>query len=276
MTAGDALKDAMEVLRRSAVAEPRLTAEVLLLHALGRERAWLYAHPEHELDEGARVTFGRFLAERLAGAPTQYITKTQEFYGRPFWVTPDVLIPRPETEHSIERALAWKPRPRRVLDIGTGSGAIAVTLALELDAAVAATDISHAALRVARENARRLGARVEFVCCDLAAGLAGGFDLIVSNPPYVPAGEIDALQREIREFEPRVALDGGESGIEPYGRIVADAGRLLRPGGGIVFEIGYRGAEGVCALLGEGWEEVEVGYDLAGLPRVVSARRSVG
>jgi release factor glutamine methyltransferase len=156
----------------------------------------------------------------------------------------------------------------RVLDIGTGSGAIAVTLALETSAQVFATDISGAALNVARENARRLGAKVEFVNCDLGGAVACEFDLVVSNPPYVP--ETESLPIEVREHEPSVALYGGADGYEIYRRLIPEAARLLRPGGWLVMELGYRSREAVVEMLGD-WRDVEVLTDLAELPRVVMA-----
>jgi release factor glutamine methyltransferase len=273
VTAGEALLQAIDLLTTGAVPEPRLTAEVLLGYALHKNRTWLYAHPEHILSELEWLHFGRYLHERIQGRPTQYITKTQEWYGRPFRVTPAVLIPRPETEHVIERALELSPRPQRILDIGTGSGAIAITLALELQAEVFATDLSLEALLVARENAGRLEARVEFVNCDLAAAIRGSFDLVVSNPPYVPEDEIPGLQREVRDHEPRIALNGGSQGLELYRKIIPQAELLLKTGGALLFEMGYRSEPGIREALGPGWCDVKTGYDLAGLPRVLCARR---
>lgn len=253
--------------------DPRLTAEVLLCHALRRERIFLFSHPEHELNTVEWIHYGRYLHERLQGKPTQYITRTQEWYGRPFRVSPAVLIPRPETEHVVEHALEVARDARTVLDIGTGSGALAVTLALELGARAVATDLSHAALAVARRNASQLDARVDFVQADLAAGLAARFDLIVSNPPYIPAAEIPTLQREVREHEPHLALLGGDEGTEPYRRIIPQAEQLLRPGGWLIFEIGYRGEQSVRAAFEAGpWSEVTTGRDLAGWPRVLRGR----
>jgi len=274
LTVQAALRQGSQLLKDGGIPDPRLTAEVLLAHALKRDRTYLYAHGERELAEVEWVHYGRYLHERLKGKPTQYITRTQEFYGRPFLVTPDVLIPRPETEHVIERVLGLSGRRRHILDIGCGSGAIAVTLAIETGAGVVATDISPPALLIARHNARTLGAAVEFVCCDLASAIRGEFDVVASNPPYVPEGEIAGLQREIREHEPRAALDGGPTGTEIYSRLVPQAARLLRRGGWVVFEIGYRSEEGVRLALKDGWEDIEVGHDLAGLPRVISARRA--
>jgi release factor glutamine methyltransferase len=248
-----------------------LTAEVLLSHALGHERVYLFAHPEEELSDLAWLHYGRYLHERLNGKPTQYITKRQEFWGREFLVTPDVLIPRPETEHVVEEAL--RASARRIVDAGTGSGAIAVTLALETAAEVWATDISEAALRIARRNAQRLGAQVRFVECDLVTAFAVcTFDLVVSNPPYVARGDEAGLQREVREWEPRVALFAGETGFESYERLISDAPRVLRPGGCLIMELGYTASEAVRQMLGD-WHEVRLGPDLAGIPRVVVARR---
>src|SRR3954471_8666375 len=165
MTVQTALLQGTRLLEEGGIGVPRLTAEVLLAHALRRERVYLFAHPEHELAEVEWIHFGRYLHERLQGKPTQYITKIQEFYGREFRVTPDVLIPRPETEHVVEIAL--QKGARRVLDVGAGSGALAVTLQLEGSAEVWATDISPAAAAVAAGNARKLGASVEVLVCDL-------------------------------------------------------------------------------------------------------------
>lgn len=268
-----ALLQGQQLLDDAKISAPRLTAEVLLAHAIGCDRSWLFAHSDEELREVWWIHYGRYLHQRIQGVPTQYITGRQEFYGREFRVTPDVLIPRPETEHVIEAALQLvtnhrlKPVPR-VLDIGTGSGAIAVTLALEMGARVFATDISSAALSVARENARRLGAKLEFVNCDLAGALTGEFDLVVSNPPYVP--ETESLPIEVREHEPAVALYGGVDGYEIYRRLIPEAARLLKPGGWLVMELGYRSREAVTTMLGD-WRDVEVSTDLAGLPRVVMA-----
>jgi release factor glutamine methyltransferase len=274
MTLQTALLQGTQLLEEAAVAVPRLTAEVLLGHALKCERVYLYAHPEQELREVEWIHYGRYLHERMQGKPTQYITKRQEFYGREFRVTPDVLIPRPETEHVVEVALAVARDAQRIVDVGTGSGALAVTLQLETEATVFATEISPAAATVANGNAVRLGAPVNFVVCDLLSGLAAySMDLIVANPPYVPLGAKDGLQREVRDWEPHVALFGGESGLEIYARIAADAVRVLRPGGWLVMELGFGSLGGVSALL-ERWDEVRVEPDLAGIPRVIAARTS--
>jgi release factor glutamine methyltransferase len=261
-----ALKQGQDLLEQAGISVPRLTAEVLLAHAIGCDRAWLFAHSTDELKELWWIHYGRYLHQRIAGKPTQYITGRQEFYGREFRVTPDVLIPRPETEHLIEAAL---PHARgRVLDMGTGSGAIAVTLALESNAGVFATDISIDALHLARANAADLGASVRFLQCDLASAISGEFDLIVSNPPYVPQSE--SLPREVCDYEPHVALYAGEDGLDIYRRLIPEARRLLKPGGWLVMELGHQSLDGVKALL-EGWGEIIVTPDLAGIPRVISA-----
>src|SRR4051812_41138250 len=269
MTVQTALLQGARLLEEGGIAVPRLTAEVLLAHALKRDRVYLFTHPEHELAEVEWIHYGRYLHERLLGKPTQYITKRQEFYGREFRVTPDVLIPRPETEHVVE--VAKTKGAHRVLDVGTGSGAIAVTLQLETGARVWATDVSPAAVVVAAANAARLGAAVEMVVCDLMSAIApGSIDLVVSNPPYVPFSSRDGLQREVRDYEPHVALFGGPAGLDIYERIVADAPRVLRPGGWLVMELGFGTHEVVAAMLAA-WRSVEIVPDLAGIPRVIAA-----
>lgn len=273
MTIQTALLQGTKLLEEGAIGAPRLTAEVLLMHALRRERSYLYSHSQDELTELAWIHYGRYLHERLKGKPTQYITGRQEFYGREFRVSPDVLIPRPETEHLVEAALARIKPSDVVLDVGTGSGAIAVTLALEVGARVLASDISCAALRVARSNAQRLSARVEFMACDLAGCIADrSVNVLVSNPPYVPETDRNVIQREVRDWEPHVALFAGPSGLAIYERLIAEARRVLRPGGWLLIELGYNSVDPVRARLGDTWAGVEVKPDLAGLPRVLAAR----
>lgn len=249
---------------------------MLLSFALHRDRSYLYAHPDEELFEIAWIHYGRYLHERLKGKPTQYITKRQEFYGREFRVTPDVLIPRPETEHLVEAAIARITSDATVLDVGTGSGAIAVTLALERPAArVIATDISLAALRIATHNAAALKTRVDLFQSDLASAIADrSVNVLVSNPPYVPLAEASGLQREVRDFEPHVALFAGPTGFEVYERLIAQARRVLKPGGWFLAELGYNSSEPVKAMLGGAWTDVELIPDLSGIPRVIAARLS--
>lgn len=273
MTLQQALLQGTKLLEDAGIAAPRLTAEALLGHALGQERAFLYAHSERELREVEWIHYGRYLHERLNGKPTQYITGRQEFYGREFRVTPDVLIPRPETELVVETALSVGRGARRIVDAGCGSGAIAITLQLETGALVVGTDISAAALAVAADNGRRLGARVDWVRCDLLSAVAAAsVDMVASNPPYVPLGDRAGLQREVRDYEPEVALFAGPTGFEIYEKLVADAARALRPGGWLVLELGYTSRDRVTAMLGADWRDLRVVPDLAGIPRVLAAR----
>jgi release factor glutamine methyltransferase len=273
MTVQTALLQGTKLLQEGAVSAPRLTAEVLLAHALRRDRVFLYAHPEKELTEVAWIHYGLYLHERLQGKPTQYITGHQEFFGRDFRVTPDVLIPRPETEHLISASLARIQPGEVVLDVGAGSGAIAITLALETKARVFATDVSTSALCIAVANARRLSAAVSFLACDLTSAIAPrSIDVLVSNPPYVPRADHPALQREVRDYEPHIALFAGPTGLEAYDRLIAEAPRVLRKGGWLLLELGYNSLEPVRGMLGAGWGELAVEQDLAGLPRVLAAR----
>jgi len=273
MTVQTALLQGTQLLQEGAISAPRLTAEVLLSHALKRERVYLYAHSDEELAEVAWIHYGRYLHERLNGKPTQYITGHQEFYGRDFRVTPDVLIPRPETEHLIQASLTRIRPGDIVLDVGAGSGAIAITLALETKAHVFATDISTAALSIAAANARNLSAPVSFFASDLIDAIAPqSVDVLVSNPPYVPKTDHPALQREVRDYEPHVALFAGATGLEIYERLIADAPRVLRPGGWFLVELGYNSLEPVRAMLQSGCSDITVEHDLAGLPRVLVTR----
>ena len=273
MTILTALLQGTKLLEEEAVSVPRLTAEVLLTHALHQERAYLYAHPEEELSEIAWIHYGRYLHERMKGKPTQYITGRQEFYGRDFRVNSDVLIPRPETEHLVEAAVAHIHARDLVVDIGTGSGAIAVTLALETPAHIIASDISTAALQVAQSNAQQLSAQVGFLACDLLdAYRDGSINVLVSNPPYVPRTDEPNLQREVRDYEPPVALFGGPTGLEVYQKLSVEASRVLRPHGWLLLELGYNALNPVRAMLESDWTDIDIVPDLAGFPRVIAAR----
>ena len=250
---------------------PRQEAELLLCSFLGCERSHLLAHAEEAINSSkARLAQDAF-ARRRAGEPISYITGWREFYGIRLCVTPDVLIPRPETELLVELALerVAAGSPARVLELGTGSGAIAVALSRERpDLTVVATDISEAALAVARRNARDHGAAIEFVNSDWFEVLGPGrFDLIVSNPPYVAASDAH-LERDDVRFEPRLALVGGDDGLACIRTIAARAQSRLRPGGWLILEHGYDQKEPCVELLLElGYAEVEDLKDLAGLPR---------
>jgi release factor glutamine methyltransferase len=272
VTLKTALEQGATILEKAKIGVPRLTAEVLLGHAMRCDRAYLFAHATDELTELAWIHYGRYLNERLKGKPTQYITGRQEFYGREFHVNSDVLIPRPETEHLVEAGIAWLRRHERAraLDVGTGSGAIAITLAAELDCAVWACDISAAALALAERNRRRYQARVAFFAGDLVEAVApASIDLLISNPPYVPGADAANMQAEVRDWEPHVALFAGDTGLEIYRRLIAQAGIVLKPGGRLLMELGYQSLEGVRALLADGWSDFEVISDLAGWPRVI-------
>ncbi len=272
MTIRTALEQGTELLGRDGIAEPRLTAEVLLGHAMHVDRAYFYAHPEQELREVEWIHYGRYLDERLKGKPTQYITKRQEFYAREFHVTPDVLIPRPETELLVETILKLNPAPALIVDIGTGSGIIAITLSLELKRRVIATDLSFNACTVALANANRLGADVQFLQADLLQPFADStVDIIVSNPPYVPFTDRAALQREVRDYEPNLALFGGPNGLAIYKRLIPEARRVLKPDGILALEIGFNQSESITALA-TGFRSHRLIPDLAGIPRVLVCR----
>jgi release factor glutamine methyltransferase len=293
------LKQGMEQLRAANVPSHTLAAELLLLHASSQSRTWLYSHPEEVLPEPVAEAYFALLARRSSGVPTQHLTGKQEFWGLEFEVTPDVLIPRPETEHLIEvtldRLAVREIRAGRhqrltgegitLVDIGTGSGCIAVTLAKELPSAkVYATDASLPALKVARRNAARhgLAERIQFIHSSLLEAFAPTaatkqmqlFDLIISNPPYVSLRDADSLPVEVREHEPREALFGGDEGYELYGELIPQAAEHLKPGGLLVLELGYNSLPAVEPLLDRSdWHNVSVTKDLAGISRVISAER---
>ena len=259
------------------------------MHVLRCDRAYLYGHANDEVPPQALERYSQLISERATGKPTQYITGHQEFWGLDFEVTPDVLIPRPETEHIVERVLELARRQGhakdaclRIVDVGTGSGCIALAVASEFaQATVFGVDISTAALAVASRNAARLEMveGVTFLESDLLdrllhANFAGTFDFVLSNPPYVGRHEMDKVQREVRDFEPRLALGADlERGEEIYERLFPQALQALKTGGYVVVEIGYNTHETVLAILGKHWDEIKVTPDLAGIPRVVSARK---
>lgn len=276
----ETLATAVEQLRSEPIGPPRMAAEALLMHVLGCDRAHLHAHPERQLTPAELARFTAAVARRAAGEPLQYITGHQEFWGLDFQVTPAVLIPRPETEHLVSAALArCATRDHvRIVDVGTGSGCVILALAAEKpEAELHATDISAEALAVASQNAGRLGFgdRVAFHQGDLLApfaGAPGSFALVVSNPPYVGRNEADKVQREVREHEPAVAVFAGREGLDVYRRLIPQAWTALRPGGGLLLEIGYSIESPVRALL-TGWIEVTTVPDLQGIPRVITARK---
>ena len=258
----------------------RRDAVTLLAHLLGRDRAFLMAHPDEILTAEGAVRYYALIDRRLNGEPIQYITGEAEFFGLPFRVTHDVLIPRPETEHVVEKALDLAcgfARPR-IVDVGTGSGAIAVALACKLpDAAIWATELSAAALEVARENAARNGVaeRVRLVQGDWLAPVAGSqFDMVVSNPPYVAQSDRGSLAVEVREFEPALALFAGGDGLAAYRRLIPQALGALDAGGWVVLEIGCGQETAVRGLLADaGFAEIAFTADLQGIPRVATGQK---
>jgi release factor glutamine methyltransferase len=256
----------------------RRDAELLLMHLLKRSRAWLIAHNDELLADELSVSYTELLERRRKGEPIQYVTGETEFYGLQFLVTSDVLIPRPETEHLAEKVieLASDFDAPRIVDVGTGSGAIAVALAHKLpQASITATDISSRALALAEENAKRNGVAVRFLAGDLLEPVEGErFEIIVSNPPYVAMADRDSLDVEVREYEPALALFAGEDGLEIYHRLIPAAFDALTPGGFVVLEIGYGQSTAIADLLtSAGFECVEFVPDLQGISRVACARR---
>ncbi len=283
-----ALQAGLKTLLEHQVPSAQLSSELLLMHVIGEDRGYLHTHPEIELPNQTTERYFQLVAERTTGKPTQYITGHQEFWGLDFEVTPDVLIPRPETEHVVEAVIELAGRQGRardtrlsIVDVGTGSGCIALALASEFPRAVVfGADISRPALVVGSRNAVRLGMpeRVKFLESDLLARFLDGdfaLDFVVSNPPYVGREELDMVQREVREFEPRVAWGGLERGDEVYRRLFPQAHSVLKPGGYLVVEIGYNMRDRVLPLLETGWTEIEVRPDLRGIPRVVTARKAM-
>lgn len=278
-----ALTAAITHLTADNVPSPRLNAELLLMFTLGCDRAYLFAHPERKLTAEEQTRYQEALAERARGVPAQYITGHQEFWGMDLIVTPAVLIPRPETEHLIETVLALAADKKRspgknlrILDVGTGSGCIALALAKEFpQAEIHAIDLSDAALEIARANAARHGLerRVTFHQADLLAGFdLRDFDFVVSNPPYVGESEEDQVQLEVRKFEPRKAVFAGHEGTEVIARLIPQAQAALRTSGWLVLEVSGSIAGRVQKLLG-GWDEVRTIPDLQSIPRIVQARK---
>jgi release factor glutamine methyltransferase len=277
LTVNEILGDAAA--RLAFLATARRDAELLLLRALERDRAWLLTHGDAGLTAEQAERFHSWVARRARHEPVQYIVGEQEFYGLAFRVTPAVLIPRPETEHLVEETLRRVARetPMRIGDVGTGSGAIAVALAKTLpQAQVTTVDISRAALNVARENAERNGVaeRMRFIESDLLNAVAGErFEVVVSNPPYV--AESEELEPQVREWEPHAALFAGPRGLEVYERLIPQAWDVLVPCGWLLLEIG-RGQREALAHLLRAWDDVEFVADLQRIPRVAIARRGGG
>jgi len=268
-----------DFLRKKGFESPRLEAQILLAHALGCKKIDLYVRFSEEPSEEKRTVFREIVKRRSEGTPVAHLVGHREFYSLSFAVSPDVLIPRPETETLVMEALRLlKPLAApRVLDLGTGSGCIALTIAKQHKSSrVTAVDISPKALAIARGNAEHHGVaeRVTFLEGDLFAPVAvQTFDLIVSNPPYIAHAEFPTLDPGVRDFEPRSALDGGPDGLEFYRRLAADAGQFLNPSGTILVEIGSTQEESVRALFAERMKVGNTIRDLGGRPRVIAAQR---
>ncbi len=283
-TIAETLKQATEHLRAASVLSDLLDAQTLLAEALGKDRTYLIINFNEHLSDEVLKKFQAMIERRAAGEPLQYITGHQEFFGLEFEVVPDVLIPRPETELIVEETIRLVQQDKIlnpvIVDIGTGSGCIAVTLARELNGArVIASDISPSALRVARRNAIRNGveAHVDFIAADLLGAFAGcSFaDFILSNPPYVSAPEMPALQREVRDWEPRVALTDFNDGLSLYRRLLTDSTARLKPGGYLICEMGYTQSETITAMVDrDAWTEPRLLDDLQGIPRTLVLQRS--
>jgi release factor glutamine methyltransferase len=274
----EALHSAISALTSAHVGSPRLNSETLLMFTLSCDRAYLFAHPERQLTPQEKINYQEAIAQRAMGIPTQYITGHQEFWGMDLIVSPAVLIPRPETEHVVEAVLSLSPGAGlRIIDVGTGSGCIALALAKELPLAeIHAADTSPAALEVARANAARHGleSRIQFHQTDLLQGFEpNAFDLVVSNPPYVGESEEDEVQLEVRKHEPRNAVFAGPTGVEVIERLIPQAHVALKPGGFLIMEMSGTIAEAVKRLL-KGWTEVRVINDLQGIPRVAVAAKA--
>jgi len=275
-TVRDLLADARARLAAAPFQPPLREAALLLGRVLDLSEAQVLARDEHEVTPEAAERFGRLLARRLTGEPVAYLFGEREFFGRVFHVDRRVLIPRPETEHAVEEALATPlPPSPRILDIGTGSGILAVTLALEIPGArLVATDLSPGALAVAAGNARRLGARVSLIGADLARGLdLGRFDLVVSNPPYIDRADAPSLSPEVCDFEPHLALFAPGSGDSVLARLFTELA-ALRPGVRLILEIGYGQLESARRqAAAAGWLFLGARDDYAGIPRVLTLQR---
>ena len=287
LKAGVSLSEAMRLtaqhFRSAGIEEPEADARVLIGRALNLDRSKLVSQSERELEAREVNAISVLAARRLKREPVARILGEKEFWSLPLTVTPDVLVPRPETETLVELALdllireGRRAESLRLLDIGTGSGALLLALLKELPLASGlGTDISEAALAVARTNALRCGLaeRCRFVACDIAGGVAGRFDLIVANPPYIRATEIAGLAPEVRDHDPRLALDGGDDGLAIYRAMARELPRLLAPDGRLIVELGAGQEPSVRSLFTKaGWTVDAVKADLAAVPRALSAIR---
>jgi len=287
MTIAEALLQGTNKLRKADVAEARREAGSLLGCVLGRDRTFIISHAEDEITSDQAEMFARLIEDRAKGKPLQYITGHQEFFNLDFEVTPAVLIPRPETELMVETALRLLPHVEAetlICDVGTGSGCVAITLLHERqNARGLAIDISPAAIEIAKRNAAKhnVSDRLEFLISDCFAEVKQEerlFDLIVSNPPYIPASDLEGLQREVRDYEPHLALEAGADGLSIIRRLLADVGVYLKPGGYFLFEIGFDQSDAVEKLIAPilsagSWKLLDIYSDLQGIPRTVALQK---
>lgn len=281
MNISQLLKETASGFGAEGLPTPRLDAEVLLAFSIERERHFLYAHPAKEISGAEMERFRSLVARRMKGEPVAYVTGKKEFWSLVFEVTPDVLIPRPDTEILVEDILKFFRQGRekkiRILEIGTGSGAISVALASELkNVSITATDFSPNALAVAEKNAvsNNVGEKISFVCGDMFESVEGTFDIIVSNPPYISECEFALLDPEVREYEPRRALVAGPEGTEFHRILVRDGKRFLETGGRLVMEIGAGQRSAIEKMLKEqDYCDIGFGSDYAGIERVALAKK---
>jgi release factor glutamine methyltransferase len=281
-TIAETLKQASTTLRANDIANDLLDAQTLLAYALNCDRTHLIVNYQQSLTDEQLTNYQSLLARRAAGEPLQYITERQEFFGLEFRVTPAVLIPRPETELLVEEAIRLAQTLDHapiIVDAGTGSGCIAISLARELESVqLYATDISPDALAIARQNAasNNVAERIEFIQCDLLTGLPDVLqaDFIVSNPPYIAAEEMAMLQREIREWEPHSALTDNADGLSFYRCLLAEAPLYLRANGYFLCELGYQQSEIVMAMVKKGWSNPYLLNDLQGIPRTLVTQKT--
>lgn len=276
------LKATNDYFAGKGIASPRLDAELLLTHVLSVPRITLYTHYDRPLTETERDTYRALVKRRGAHEPVAYILGAREFYGRSFKVNRDVLIPRPETEHLVDAVIAWLKASQiaapRIIDVGTGSGAIAVTLAAEIpDAQVIAVDVSSRAITVARDNATALNTTIDFRESDLLRDVQGPFDVIVANLPYIGLTERPSLAPDVRDHEPSLALFSGDDGLDAIRRLVVEAPRLVADRALLALEIGASQGAAVQQLLRDaGFARVAVQADLAGHARVVTGEMTCG
>ena len=278
---GEIIRDAAGELDRAGVPEPRREAGSLLSFILGKDRTYLISHADDETDENSLGRFREFVERRAAGEPLQYITGVQDFYGREFRVTTEVLIPRPETELLVEAALQIAGPAPFICDVGTGSGCIALTLLCEIvNARAVAIDKSAAALEIAKLNAQKLSIAdrtlfIESDCFDALDSPEYEFDLIVSNPPYVAEKALKGLQREVRDHEPLVALSPGGDGLSVIRRLIDEGPAFIKPDGHMLMEIGFDQGEAVERLINDSaWSLREIRPDLQGIPRIVVLQKT--